>query len=395
MTVDFFDLKAFFHRFVAEVPTSPLYQAMCPLLAEDDVALDLYRSAAPMQHRPNLLLAAIHDSLIRDRNHELGGWFATLNGARAANDPQLPAVLRAFIRDREDELRALVTSGGTQTNEVGRSAFLFPSLATVDTDQPLALIDVGTSAGLNLHLDQYAITYDDALAKTAHNNTAHNNSAQNNTGDESGANAETIGPKDALVQMHCDASRSEHPLPYERMRALSFGDRIGIDINPLDIHDETQRRWLRALVWPDEVERFSRLGHALTTAQGLPVAIQRGDATTDTSALIATVPANQHPVVITTWVVTYFPPQARQAFVEQLHQSAQLRDLSWICLEHPLYCQEIPWPEATLAAHDGSALQSIGIPVVLHQWRGGNLQSRWIADAQPHGRWINWHPATT
>ena len=53
-----------------------------------------------------------------------------------------------------------------QTNEVGRSAALLPALAVVRAgalavgdDRPLALVELGPSAGLNLLLDRYAVTY--------------------------------------------------------------------------------------------------------------------------------------------------------------------------------------------------------------------------------------------
>ena len=50
----------------------------------------------------------------------------------------------------------------TQTNETGRCAVLYPAVAEaaarLDASR-IALIDVGCSAGLNLNVDAYAVTY--------------------------------------------------------------------------------------------------------------------------------------------------------------------------------------------------------------------------------------------
>ncbi|MFE4537493.1 DUF2332 family protein [Streptomyces scopuliridis] len=54
-------------------------------------------------------------------------------------------------------LRAMMLSRRTQTNEPGRCATLLPALAALDG--PLALIEVGASAGLCLHVDRYSYDY--------------------------------------------------------------------------------------------------------------------------------------------------------------------------------------------------------------------------------------------
>ena len=59
-------------------------------------------------------------------------------------------------------------SRATQTNEAGRCATLLPSLAAISAaeDKPLALIEVGASAGLALFPDRYGYEYDDGTTVT-------------------------------------------------------------------------------------------------------------------------------------------------------------------------------------------------------------------------------------
>src|SRR2546425_8943000 len=55
-------------------------------------------------------------------------------------------------------------------------------------------------------------------------------------------------------------------------------DRVGVDLEPIDVRDDDQVLWLRALVWPEHRERATLLASALTLARRSPPPIVRGDA---------------------------------------------------------------------------------------------------------------------
>ncbi len=353
------DLPNLFRSFVDEVRSSPLYMQLCPLLADLPQAMEMMSQAVPMQRRPNLLLAALHASLLRDPKHPLSGWFPTVGGSLSPQDPGLAAALADFVSLRRVELQQLVAQGATQTNEPGRSGVLFPALAHVAADfGPIGLVEVGASAGLNLRLDSYQYTY------------------------QYENHAEHFGDSDSAVHIHCDMSRSVAPLPLDAMRTLRLGHRSGVDLNPLDVHDELQSRWLQALVWPDEPGRCARLGAALAMARARPVNLRQGDAVDSIEALIDEVPANIRPVVVTTWVMTYLPAERRVRFCEALARIGATRPLTWLFMEHPAYAEELPFPEAMATP--------IGTPVVRFDVDGRGVSSRILGESHPHGTWIAW-----
>jgi hypothetical protein len=123
-----------FYRGMAEHQlrdVSPSYAAICLGVADDTDVLARLHTLPPPKRQPNLLLGAVRF---------LGGSVASW-----------PA-FRAFVLDHWDELAATMSTRRTQTNEPGRCATLLPVLTTLP--QPLALFEVGASAGLCLYPDR-------------------------------------------------------------------------------------------------------------------------------------------------------------------------------------------------------------------------------------------------
>ena len=379
------DIAAFFREFVHEVRSSPLYMVMSPLLAENPTVVTLYDDVPPTQRRPNLLLAAIHYSILCDPSDELAEWYPTVGGSRSPSDGGLGPAIDALLHSRFAELQALVTTGATQTNEVGRSAVVLPALSSIHDheEKSLGLVEVGTSGGLNLRLDSFAITYRRASEPDVR-----------------------IGPEDSSVHISCDTSRSLEPIPVEAMRALRIGSRIGSDLNPLDVNDDLQVRWLQALIWPDEVGRFNRLSSALALARTVPVTVVQADAVEIAAEHLLAVPSDQHPVLLTTWMLTYLPEPRRRSLVENLEAVARRRPFSWVCMEHPHYLSGIPWSDDVVKGWNLSETARpadahvLGTPVVVHRFtvdaKGDvDRNSQWVATTHPHGTWLNWHPTSS
>lgn len=140
-------------------PRAPLYVRLSAGVAEDPELCALLDGAPPGQQVPVLLFAAVHDLVLRGDAPDLAASYPTAAGVPLPPETAF-ASFRAACMDHTDHVRRTVATRSTQTNEVGRCALFLPALAMVTPDVgPLALIDVGASAGLNLLLDRYAYRY--------------------------------------------------------------------------------------------------------------------------------------------------------------------------------------------------------------------------------------------
>jgi hypothetical protein len=161
---------------------------------------------------------------------------------------------------------------------------LVPLLAALP--QPLALIEVGASAGLCLYPDRYSYRYGETVLHP-----------------QSGPSAVMVAP------------RLDGPVPVpERMPEVTW--RAGIDLNPLDVTSDADVAWLDALVWPEHDERRERLQNAVGIVRREPPRIEKANALEALPALAVEAPKDATLVVYHSAVLAYFTADDRSAFVE-------------------------------------------------------------------------------
>lgn len=339
-----------------------LYGRIATILAaaDDTDELAAMLLCAPLPQRlPVLLFAAVQRVLFDHPDDPLAAFYPSLGAPPAAiGDAGLDAAFAAFCRRHRPAIEDLIATRQTQTNEVGRTALTMPVLARLAADVgPLAIAEVGASAGLNLSLDRFSYRY-------------------RWPGSEQ---VTSIGPASA-VTIDCDWRGDDEPPGAVPPSAVAHG----LDAAPIDVADTEAVRWLEACIWPDEPERRDRFVAAVALARAANVNVQAGDAVDDVAALVHDVGVDAHPVVITTWVLNYMSSERRAGFVAELDRIGDRRDLSWIAAESPLSCPELPaMPQRAEGDRDPTA-------VVLTRWRNGERTSEHLADAHPHGRWIAW-----
>jgi hypothetical protein len=334
---------------------SPLYDRICRAVAESDEVLDLVSEAPPPGHNPVLLLAAVHYLLLGGLDHALAEVYAGESDA----DPG-PLFVDLCLHNG-DALLALLATEQVNTNEVGRSAVIGPALTAVAArlPAPLAHLDVGCSAGLNLLCDRYRLDYGRAGA---------------------------TGPVGAPVQIRCDVVGGSPPI----VPALpTITARIGLDRAPLDVNDPQQSMWQLACVWPD-TGRLARTALALEEARRSPLRLVRGDAVDDVGDLIASLPLDATAVLTTTWVVAYFSPEQRIGFREALAAASKSRPVAWISAENQGVVDLIP--------SDGAPSDVNGVEwsvLGLVTFRDGDADPELLGYVHPHGSGLDWRARRT
>ena len=126
----------------------------------DDPELQAIAATIPPERLPPLLFAAAASSLVLELEPEpLREWFPRVGSPQPALGDDFPREYRAFCLDHRERLLELCAGHRYQMNEVGRCADLLPALAPSAGDREIALIDIGTGAGLALHLDRYRYVF--------------------------------------------------------------------------------------------------------------------------------------------------------------------------------------------------------------------------------------------
>lgn len=255
------DLYRWFSSYEAS-GESPCFESWAAGVAEDPELLARIDELPGRERQPNLVFAAARFVGIEPGPFE--GFRTSLIG-------------------RWDEVRAVTGSRRTQTNEVGRCATLLPALAQIDG--PLALIEVGASAGLCLYPDRFGYQF-------------------------GGGPVLAPGPEGDWPLLRCDVD-GPMPVPHALPDVVW---RAGIDLNPLDVSDADDLRWLETLVWPEQDDRRDRLRAAVAIAREEPPHLVAGDLVAALPELVASAPAGAQVVVFHSAVLNYVPPGVRSAF---------------------------------------------------------------------------------
>lgn len=204
---------------------SGCFEQWAQAVAGDEDVLAWVAALPEPKQQPNLVFAA-----------------ARWNGVPA---PGRYAGLREALLSDRGAIRDTIITRSTQTNEVGRLATLVPALSGVAAGRPVALLEVGASAGLCLYPDRYDYDWGP-------------------TGRLTGSGGPTL---------HCDAVGAM-PVPEAPLHVTWRG---GIDLNPLDVTDDDAMSWLTTLVWPEQEDRRQRLRDAIAIARQDPPALGVGN----------------------------------------------------------------------------------------------------------------------
>jgi hypothetical protein len=344
------DYWRYFGREAAKGGDCPLYELLAEAIAGDPEVQAVTTTAQPGQPPANMLFAAVHDALLTGVDHPLRLWYGHLLKPGETEAPVTAAAytaFRDFVLTHRAIIDPLIATRVTNTNEVRRSTFLRAGYAAIaaETGKPLGIIEMGPSAGLNLNWDRYAYAYRMADGTVLRG-----------------------GPVSAL-ELDCEVRGTAPPVPADPPDVIS---RVGLELNPVDLSSEADRRWLVALLWPSQPDRMARLKAALEIAVAHKPPIIAGDALRNIGPQLAAIP-DHATAVVTHSLVTY---QWTEAMRAKLH--ALLLETS---RQRPVY---------RLSAEFKVEGESWDYPLRLDVYRDGDCTTRILAGVHHHGSWIEW-----
>ncbi|MCL8025336.1 DUF2332 domain-containing protein [Nocardioides bruguierae] len=294
---------------------------------------------------------------------EVSAWVAALPGIKqqpnlvlaAARWHGVPApgpyaALREALLGDDGSIMTTILERATQTNEVGRLATLLPALARVaeESERPLALLEVGASAGLCLYPDRWG--YDYALPD---------------------GQRVLLGEEPRLP---CAVKGDEAPPLPSRLPEVAW--RGGVDLHPLDVTDTDAMAWLETLVWPEQDERRTRLREAIAIARSDPPDLRTGDLVETLPALVEEASEHGTPVVLHSAVIAYLSPADRDRYDALVRGLVAQGACRWISNEGKNVLPSVtrtgpPIPE-------GHSTFVLG------------LDGRMLAQTHGHGRTLRW-----
>ena len=231
-----------------------------------------------------------------------------------------------------------------QTNEIGRSAVLLGGFATIAarTGLPLALREIGASAGLNLLWHRFRYELGGSIA----------------WGDP--ASPVTVRSK----------WRDHPPVLPER---IAFTSWRGCDATPIDLRAPHAAARLQSYIWPDQRERVERQRAAIALAKAESVSVEKADAATFLARELASIRGGEATVVYHSLVWQYLSDETRSALGRVIGEAGaratQEAPLAWLALEPP----------------DPKSRPLL----VLTLWPGADRTV--LAEALPHGQSVHWY----
>lgn len=343
-------------RYFGEVETPKLesgtYTAYSLGIAEDEDLLAMASTIDPGQPAPNVFYAAVQDLLLEDPGRSpaakaLARFYPAVSGERIPDESPWSA-FRTFCLEQADALAPKLRTGRTQTCVVHRCAVVLPALASLPrvatAGGRVGLLEIGPSVGLNLRLDRYRYEYE-------------------------GENGSRVvwGEADAKPVLRCEARGNVlPPVP----PALDVVARHGLELNAIDLEDPLAQRWLRALIWPEHVERARLMDEALAHAATVPIEIDEGDATQVIAEQIEKLPLDASRVLFATHVVYQIPHEGLLEMLEGVARASREAPVDLVIMDSTGKGDS---RVDHFAFEDGER-------------SGQNV----LAHSDSHGRWIEW-----
>lgn len=320
--------------------SSVLYEHLSERIAADNELLRLASYVREGQPVPNLFFGAVHYLLMKGKDHEVREYYGSLvNHSRDA----LTAFpyFKDFCLKYQHELICILKNKLVQTNEVRRCSYLYPAFCYIyeKTKRPLALVEIGTSAGLQLLWDKYGYSYN--------------------------SDEEVYG--EARSELRISSKMQGARPPFMLKQSPPVSSRTGIDLHINDLNNPDDYLWLKSLIWPDHTERIANFERASKCLETQSVDLIEGDGVKLITDIALKIPQNAVVCVFHTHVANQIPNEDKHDLIEHIKKLGGERDV--------FHLYNNMWDMGQLH---------------LDYYLGGKEYNETLAETDGHGRWFKW-----
>ncbi|HZU02574.1 MAG TPA: DUF2332 domain-containing protein [Ktedonobacteraceae bacterium] len=328
---------------------SPLYRYLDDGM-KDDPEIQAQRAWID-QDQPNLILfmAAVNSVVMENPSCELAQFYPYLTAHPRPYEEIYPVLRRFCLKEHADELHTLLSHARLQTSEPGRCTALLPAFELVfraGGRKPLALIEIGSSAGLLLNWMHYRYQYGESIV---------------------------AGSLSSPVRLQCTLDSDQNQLPPLPETIPPIALCQGIERFPVDITKEQDRRWLRACVWTDAIQRYQRLDDAIELARQFPPTVHAGEASELLPTLLETITPDTTLCVFHSFALNQGPAEVKKQIVSTLTWFSKRQTVYEVSLEVEPPHRPLPWLELSMYR------------------RGEQWFSEHLATCALHGESMQWH----
>jgi hypothetical protein len=296
------------------------------------------------------LMAAVQYLLLAGDPHPVRELYPGISGASASRPALSPGALFQDFCDRYwERIIEVALSRDVQINKVGRCALFLPLFAQAFERAggcPLALIEVGCSAGFGLLWPRLGYDY---------------------------GSRGRVGATRSALTLRCRVFGGRQfvipntPPPVARQ--------IGLELNPFDLTNDDDARWLIALTAPNNQTNQEQVRRATSLARDIKPEIRRGCALDTLEGAFREIPADTTCVIFHSLTVHHLQEQGKLERYQHL--------LRFLSCKRRFFQATVEWD--SFQAGYGKPL-----PLRLHCWEGGRVASSdfGVTDPAADARWV-------
>lgn len=344
-------------------PSSPLFGAVARASATDRDILELVCDARPGQSKSVLLFNVVHYLLLKSPEEPLASYFGSLTDQARPAAEAFPA-FREYCLAHRAQIAELLAWRTVNTNLAEKTICLVPALRYIETlsGEPLTLLELCCSAGLNMLFDEYHFDY---------------------------GTAGSVGVVDSAVQLKCRVVGAGQP-PVGVMPRIAH--RVGVDLVKVDLSDPNEHLWMQAVLFPEWRTERARLKAALSIRAQRDLRVIQGDALQVVGPLLEELPGRL--CILMSYCRGHWSAQALAELHDMLSRASQHREIHRLDVDLPLSES----PQATRKRFLRYA--EVGIPLLKKnspfsmdhtKYTGAEAHFQRLGEGDFFGEWLDWH----